>query len=122
VSHLVQIKTQLRDANALAAACTRLGLGAPVAGTAQLFSGRATGLLVRLPGWEYPVVVDTASGEVRYDNYEGRWGQPAELDKLLQAYAVEKARIEARKAGHAVAETTLADGSIRLTIGVGGAL
>jgi hypothetical protein len=35
--------------------------------------------------------------------------------------AVEKARIEARKRGHSVVEQSLADGSIKLTINVGGA-
>ena len=39
-----------------------------------------------------------------------------QLDRFLQAYAVEKARIEARKKGHAVTEQSLADGSIKLTI------
>ena len=36
-------------------------------------------------------------------------------------YAVEKARIEARKRGHSVAEQTLSDGSIEVTIQLGGA-
>ena len=35
-------------------------------------------------------------------------------------YAVEKARIEARRQGHSVTEQPLADGSIKLTIQVGG--
>ena len=34
---------------------------------------------------------------------------------------VEKATIEARKRGHSVTEQALADGSVRLTIQVGGA-
>ena len=34
---------------------------------------------------------------------------------------MEKARIEARKRGHSVVEQPLADGSIKLTITVGGA-
>jgi len=38
----------------------------------------------------------------------------------MQAYAVERARIEARKKGHSVTETQLADGSIKLTIQVAG--
>ena len=42
-------------------------------GTAELYSGEATGLLVQLPGWLYPAVNDTSSGEVRYDTFEGRW-------------------------------------------------
>ena len=120
MSHIVTIETEVRDPAAVAAACRRLGLPEPVRGTAELFSGEAAGLLVRLPGWRYPAVVDAAAGRVPYDNYGGAWGEQAQLDRLLQMYAVEKARIEARKRGHAVAEHLLADGSIRLTIAVGG--
>lgn len=121
MSHIVTIKTQIRDPNALAAACRRLGLETPVQGKARLYTAEAEGLVVNLPGWRYPVVVDTAAGAARYDNYGGAWGDQAQLDRLLQAYAVEKARIEARKAGHSVVEQTLADGSIKLTVMVGGA-
>ena len=48
------------------------------------------------------------------------WGQHHELDRFLQAYACERAKIEARKKGHTVSEQTLADGSIKLTIQVAG--
>ena len=120
MSHIVTIKTQIRDAAALAAACARLALPPPERGTAQLFSSPATGPIDRLPGWTYPVVVDTAAGQVQYDNYNGAWGSQAELDKLLQAYAVEKAKLEARRAGHGVTEQALADGSIKLTVQVAG--
>jgi hypothetical protein len=122
LSHIVSIKTEVRDPQAVAAACGRLGLTPPVQGTATLFSGEATGLLVKLPDWLYPVVFDTATGQARYDNYEGRWGDRKHLDRLMQLYAVEKARIEARKRGHNVVEQALPDGSIKLTINVGGAL
>ena len=121
MSHIVTIATEVRDPDAVAAACRRLGLPGPAHGTAQLFSGPVEGLLVNLPGWLYPAVVDTASGRVRFDNYEDRWGDPEQLDRLLQAYAVERARIEARKRGHHVVEQSLADGSIKLVIQVGGA-
>jgi hypothetical protein len=50
VSHIVTVVTEVRDPTALAAACRRLALPEPVHGTATLFSGQATGLLVRLPG------------------------------------------------------------------------
>jgi hypothetical protein len=120
MSHVVTIATEVRDPDAVAAACRRLGLPAPARGTATLFEGRATGLLVNLPGWLYPVVCDTATGSVRFDNYGGRWGEQAQLDRLIQSYAVEKARIEALKRGHSVSERSLADGSIQLTIEVGG--
>ena len=57
-------------------------------------------------------------GQVKFDN--GRWGDRKELDKFLQAYAAEKVKIESRRKGHAVTESQLADGSIKLTIQVGG--
>lgn len=120
MSHIVTVATEVRDPAAIHTACRRLSLPEPTNGTASLFEGQATGLLVRLPDWLYPVVCDTKSGEIRYDNFEGRWGDPRHLDRFLQRYAVEKAAIEARKRGHAVVEQVLADGSIRLTIQVGG--
>jgi hypothetical protein len=120
VSHIVTIRTEVRDPEAVSAACRRLELPPPVVGTAELFGGPVSGLIVRLTDWVYPVVIDTTSGQVHYDNYNGAWGDPARLDRFLQSYAVEKARIEARKKGHQVTERTMEDGSIRLTIRVGG--
>lgn len=90
LSHIVEIKTEVRDAVAVRAACGRLKLEAPVQGSAQLFSGTATGLIVNLPDWKYPAVFDTESGHARFDNYNGAWGDQAELNKFSQAYACEK--------------------------------
>jgi len=73
---------------------------------------------VKLSGWIYPVVCNTNTGEVDFDNYGGKWGQQKELDQFLQAYAVEKAKIEARKSGYTATEQTLADGSIRVCVQV----
>jgi hypothetical protein len=120
LSHVVTVKTEVRDYAAVSAACRRLQLPPPTAGTAQLFSGEVSGLIIRLPDWAYPAVIDTTTGEVNYDTYGGAWGDQAELDRFLQIYAVEKARIEARKKGHQITEQALADGSIKLTITVGG--
>jgi hypothetical protein len=120
VSHIVTIQTQVRDAAAVAAACQRLGLPPPLEKTVRLFSSSATGLTVELPGWNYPVVCDLPSGNLKFDNFGGSWGNPAELDKFLQMYACEKAKIEARRQGHSVTEQPLADGSIKLTIQVAG--
>jgi hypothetical protein len=116
VSHVVSVQTEVRDPAAVAAACRRLGPPAPAHGTAQLFSGEATGLLVKLREWLYPVACDTATGALKYDNYNGSWGHQEHLDRFLQAYAVEKARMEARKKGFSVSEQSLEDGSIRLRI------
>jgi hypothetical protein len=89
VSHIVTVVTEIRDPDAVAAACRRLGLDEPVHRTIALFEGQATGWLVKLPDWLYPVVVDLATGEIRYANYEGRWGDPKQLDRFVQRYAVE---------------------------------
>ena len=120
MSHIVHLQTEVRDPAAVQAACRRLNLTQPVHGTAKLFSDEATGLIVHLPDWRYPVVCDTASGQLQFDNYGGRWGDQAHLDRFLQAYAVERAKAEARRAGHSITEQPLADGSIKLTVQVAG--
>lgn len=120
MSHIVTIKTEVRDAAAVQAACRRLGLPVPIQGKHKLFSSQQAGLGVKLPGWSYPVVCDLANGQLHFDNFGGRWGEQKQLDAFLQAYAVERAKLEARKRGHSVTEQTLADGSIKLTVQVTG--
>ena len=120
MSHIVSIKTEVRDVAAIRAACRRLNIDQPEQGTFKLFSGEATGVAVRLPDWTYPVVCDIATGELSFDNYNGRWGHQKELDGFRQAYACEKARLEAHKRGHTVTEQALADGFVKLTIQVNG--
>jgi hypothetical protein len=120
LSHIVTVKTEVRDHAAVAAACRRLALPEPVQGTAELYSGQASGLLVHLPDWLYPVVIDTTTGTMRYDNYSGAWGDEQHLRRLLQAYTVERTRIEARKKTFVTTVQSLADGSIMVAIEVGG--
>lgn len=116
MSHIVTIETQVRDPLAIGAACQRLGLPQPKEGTAELFSGSESGIIVALPGWTYPLVCQTETGVLKYDNFEGRWGDQSQLDRFLQSYAVEKTRLEARKQGYSVLEQPLAGGAIKLTI------
>ena len=121
MSHVVQIRTQVKDPVAIRAGCERLKLPEPVYGETKLFSSTVTGWAVTLPEWRYPVVCDVTTGDVAFDNYEGRWGDQRRLDSFLQAYAVEKAKIEARRKGYSATEQTLEDGRIKVTISVGGA-
>jgi hypothetical protein len=116
MSYIVTIQTKVRDQAAVAAACARMNLANPEAGTAKLFGGQVSGLLVRLPGWTYPAVVDLASGDVRFDNFEGRWGDRAHLDRFIQLYSVELVKLQARANGYPVTEQALEDGGIRLQI------
>lgn len=121
MSHVVQIATEVRDVAAARAACDRLQLEPPREGRAELFSGEAAGLIVQLPDWQYPVVFDTRTGEAKYDNFGGRWGEQKHLDRFLQIYAVEATKVQACLKGHSITEQTLADGSIKLTVQIGGA-
>jgi hypothetical protein len=116
MSHLVTIETEVRDPAAIRAACARLQLPPPELGTFELFAGEVSGTAVRLPDWRYPVVADTKTGMLHYDNFNGNWGDQRYFALFLQSYAVEKAKLEARKAGHTATEQQLADGSIKLTI------
>lgn len=119
MSHIVQIQTEVRDPIALATACHRLELTPPRQGRFKLYNTDVEGLGVNLRDWVYPVVCQIETGQVRYDNYQGGWGDIARLHELLQRYAVEKAASEAWQRGHTVYEQPLPDGSIKLTIQVG---
>ena len=121
MSHIVQIKTEVRDVTAINLACRRLQLDAPRFGEAKLFASRVTGHAVQLSEWNYPIVSDVTTGHVHYDNFGGSWGDKQKLDQFLQIYAVEKAKLEARRRGHSCIEQTLPDGRIKVTICVGGA-
>jgi len=119
MSHVVTIATQIKDPAAIAFACKRLALPAPEFGKHELFAHTvAHGYAVQLPGWTFPVVYDVSTGKAFYDNYGGRWGDAKHLDKFTQAYATEKALMEARRKGYRCTEQSLPDGSIRLAIAV----
>lgn len=121
MSHIVEIETEVRDAQAVSLACQRLNLTVPTHGTTKVFAQELTGLMVSLPDWLYPIVIDTDSGQVQYDNYHGRWGDRLQLDRFLQGYAVEKVKLESRRNGYLVTEETLRDGSVRLSVQTGAA-
>jgi hypothetical protein len=106
MSHIATIKTEIRDRTAIAKAQERLKMPAPrfVHETAR----------VPLTSW-HDAAVNLRTGEVRYDEDYTR-----QFHAFRQAYAVEKTKIEARKAGHTVQEKCLDGGKVRLTINVMG--
>ena len=103
MSHTMNIEIELHDRTALEVACQRLGLTL-TEGRVKFYSTEEEGILVQLPGWKYPICVKS-NGQVAYDNYDGRWGDLAELNKFRAYYGLEKAKIEARKKGYSVYET-----------------
>ena len=120
MSHIVEIQTEIRDPVAMGLASERLGIPQPVQGSFALYRDSAEGWGEQLPGWKYPVVCSPETGKLSFDHFEGRWGDPRELDRFLQAYAVEKAKLEARRQGYSVSEESLSDGSIKLVVQLDG--
>lgn len=115
MSHTVTIKTKIIDLAAIQAACIRLKLPQYTQGDVRLFDRVAQGIGVQLDGWRFPVCIES-DGNLLFDNFGGFWGIPEKLDEFQQAYAVEKAKLEARKQGYQCSESVLADGSVRLTV------
>ena len=123
MSHFTTIKTQIRDTEALQAACTELGLeliqNAEARGYyTQTIKGeyviRLKGpydvALNRQPDGSFGFTTDWFAGHV-----EAEVGP--NFGKLTQFYAVNKATIEARKKGWTVQRKQVGD-NIKLTIGV----
>lgn len=120
MSHIVQIKTEVRDEAAMRAACLRLKWAEPLFNNYRVYQVNRTGMGVTPPGWQYPIVCNLETGAVDYDNFNGNWGSQDRLNEFLQAYAVEKAKLEAAKNGFSYYEEQLQDGSVKLTVTVEG--
>ena len=118
MSHTATVSAEFKDVPALRAACKRLGLPDPVLGEHRLFedSTRHKGYAVKLNGWTYPVIINTETKQVYYDNYNGRWGDIAKFNEFKQAYATEAAKAQARKMGYRVSEQRQANGAIKLVL------
>ena len=120
MSHTTTIKTAFYDESAVQAALKEIGLPAAIHGKAQLFQfndpTEHEGLLVQLPGWKYPVIINTKTGEAKMDNYNGAWGAQVELEKFTQYYGVHKATMEAHRRGLRVVRNVQPTGVIRLQI------
>ena len=97
MSHTTTIRTELRNLDILRTACTALRIPFTVGPQkVELFAGCATGdMSFKLPGWYYPAVVNSQTGEVKLDNYEGQWGNIEEFHKLSQEYSLQVAENEA---------------------------
>lgn len=86
MSHTAQIAADYANQEALAAAVESLGGTVIGQGTHKLYSSTARGIGIALPGWKYPIVVCGGS-RLEYDDYGGRWGKVADLDRLHEEYS-----------------------------------
>lgn len=117
MSHTVKIEVELTDINALKTTCNRLNLKFEENSIANLYADQQRGFVIHLPNWRYPIIVN--NGNVFYDNYNGQWGDIAELNKLKMYYGVEKVKALARAKGYAYRELTINNKpQIRITVGV----
>jgi hypothetical protein len=70
---------------------------------------------VKFASWTYPVLV-APSGEIHYDNYNGKWGEISHLNKLKQMYGLEKSKQLAKAQGYLCREKQKQDGAIVLEL------
>lgn len=117
MSHIVTVNTEVKNVAAIHAACRRLGLDAPEERQFKMYGSQtATGVGVRLKGWQYPVVFDKDTGKAEYDNYNGARGPQARFNEFMQAYAIEAAKLAAAAAGKTCYEQPMPNGGVRLVI------
>ena len=116
MSHTATIDIDVQDSTVVIKAAERLGYDVKAQGEVRLYDGTvARGIVVQLPEWKYPIVIDTEcewtdvledgsevtrKGKVYSDNYNGSWGQQSYMDEFRQIYGVEKAEFEAEQAGY----------------------
>ncbi len=122
MSHFTEIKTQIKDIEALRSACQEMGLTLLQNAQARgYYENKTTGdYVIRLkgpydialnkqPDGSYAITADLWNGHV-----EKEVGQ--NYGKLLQLYGVHKATIEARKKGLSVLRKQQGNGSIKLVL------
>lgn len=114
MSHTMDIQMELHDHRALETACRRLNIKVEI-GKHKLHATVEDGTGVFLDGWRYPIVIKE-NGSVRYDNYNGHWGNIQKLHELEAYYGLEKAKLEAQMKGYDYQETVTADNIPRLEI------
>jgi hypothetical protein len=122
MSHFTTIKTQIKDINALRAACNELGLGLVQNSSARGYVNQQTKgeFVIKLKG-PYDIALNK-NEDGTYGLTTDWWDGHVEKEvgtnfgKLLQLYGVHKATLEARKKGLSVLRRAKQDGSIKLIL------
>lgn len=118
MSHVAQLDIKCTNVEAMKAACTRAGALFLGKGLERFYDeSEYGGYLIQLPGWEYNLVIQ-ADGSLAYDNYEGQWGDIAQLNQFKQLYAIEAAKQAAQQNQYYFQEEQLPTGVLKLTIEV----
>ena len=123
MSHFTTIETQIKDIEALKAACNEFGLTVVQNSQARGYGNRTHQgeYVIKLKGpfdialnrqanGSYQLITDWWDGHVEKE-------VGTKFGKLLQLYGVHKAMMEARRKGYSVSRGILKDGAIKLCIG-----
>jgi len=122
MSHFTEIKTEIRDINALRGACAELGLELLENATARGFAQNTIKgeFVIKLNG-PYDVAV-TKQNNGSYGLTADLWAGHVEKElgkdfgRLKQMYGVHKTTLEARRKGYNVRRQNLPNGGIRLAL------
>lgn len=98
ISHTVTIDVKFKNREAAIKAAESMGCQILGEGAHRLFSSSHTGLGIKFPGWNYPIVID-ADGKIFYDNYNGAWGKVASLENFQELYSVGVIEAECEQLG-----------------------
>jgi hypothetical protein len=116
MSHIVTCSIEVRNISALEEAAKRLGFAVVGEGEHRLYGGQTVrGVAVQLPDWNYLMVADVETGELKYDNFNGNWGDQKYLDQLMQEYSAICLEEQAYQQGYSVERHVNENGDIRLT-------
>jgi len=87
MSHIVTLNLKYTDVQALETACQKRNISYQKhKHKCQIYSNNVDAIFsFKLPGWTFPVAV-MEDGEVKYDNYNGHWGDQSKLDSFSQEY------------------------------------
>jgi hypothetical protein len=122
MSHFTTINTQIKDIQALRAACTEMGLSLVQNAQARgYYENKTKGdYVIKLKG-PYDIALNKqpdGSFGITADLWQGHVEKEVgeKYGKLLQLYAVHKTAIEARKKGLSVLRRPQQNGSIKLVL------
>lgn len=114
MSNTARIAVQFKDLLGLELACRELGAQISHRETVTFYDNTTvTGTAIRLPGWEYPIVV--TDQQLFYDSYEGHWGDMATLKRLRQLYTLHTSVRTEHRLARKLLQRQERNGRIRLT-------
>lgn len=87
MSHQVTVKTEFTDKGALGDAVREMGGDVLGEGAVRQYQSNAVGFGFTLPGWRFPLCLEE-SGNLKFDDYNGSWGNRADVDRLKERYTI----------------------------------